>query len=109
MSSRIAVLYQDDSYGNAGLTGVRMALARRGLDLTGLAAYQRNTTAIKVAVLELRRAQPEAVIIIGAYRPVAEFVRWARRIAFTPILMNISFVGKRGAGRGSSGRPEKGY
>lgn len=91
--SRIAVLYQDDSYGNAGLTGVRMALARRGLDLTGLAAYQRNTTAIKVAVLELRRAQPEAVIIIGAYRPVAEFVRWARRIAFTPILMNISFVG----------------
>ena len=91
--SRIAVLYQDDSYGNAGLTGVRMALARRRMDLSGLAAYQRNTTAIKVAVLELRRAQPEAVIIIGAYRPVAEFVRWARRIDFTPILMNISFVG----------------
>ena len=91
--SRIAVLYQDDSYGNAGLTGVQMALARRRLDLSGLAAYQRNTTAIKVAVLELRRAQPEAVIIIGAYRPVAEFVRWARRVDFSPILMNISFVG----------------
>ena len=91
--SRIAVLYQDDSYGNAGLTGVRMALARRRMDLSGLAAYQRNTTAIKVAVLELRRAEPEAVIIIGAYRPVAEFVRWARRIDFSPILMNISFVG----------------
>lgn len=91
--SRIAVLYQDDSYGNAGLTGVRMALARRRLELGGLAAYQRNTTAIKIAVLELRRAQPEAVIIIGAYRPVAEFVRWTKRIAFTPILMNISFVG----------------
>lgn len=91
--SRIAVLYQDDSYGNAGLTGVRMALARRRMDLSGVAAYQRNTTAIKIAVLELRRAEPEAVIIIGAYRPVAEFVRWARRIDFTPILMNISFVG----------------
>ena len=91
--SRIAVLYQDDSYGNAGLTGVRMALASRRLELSGLAAYQRNTTAIKVALLELRRTQPEAVIIIGAYRPVAEFVRWARRIAFAPILMNISFVG----------------
>jgi ABC-type branched-subunit amino acid transport system substrate-binding protein len=91
--SRIAVLYQDDSYGNAGLTGVRMALAARRLELRGLAAYQRNTTAVKVAVLELRRADPEAVIIIGAYRPVAEFVRWARRIDFTPILINISFVG----------------
>ncbi len=91
--SRIAVLYQDDSYGNAGLTGVRIALARRRLELSGVAAYQRNTTAIKIAVLELRRAQPEAVIIIGAYRPVGEFVRWARRIGFTPLLMNISFVG----------------
>lgn len=91
--SRIAVLYQDDSYGNAGLTGVRMALATRRRELSGLAAYQRNTTAIKVAVLELRRANPEAVIIIGAYRPVAEFVRWARRIDFNPILINISFVG----------------
>ena len=91
--SRIAVLYQDDSYGNAGLTGVRMALATRRRDLSGVAAYQRNTTAVKVAVLELRRADPEAVIIIGAYRPVAEFVRWARRVDFNPILMNISFVG----------------
>ena len=91
--SRIAVLYQDDSYGNAGLTGVQMALAARRLELSGLAAYQRNTTAIKVAVLELRRADPEAVVIIGAYRPVAEFVRWARRIDFSPILINISFVG----------------
>jgi len=91
--SRIAVLYQDDSYGNAGLTGVQMALAARRLELSGLAAYQRNTTAIKVAVLELRRADPEAVVIIGAYRPVAEFVRWAKRIDFSPILINISFVG----------------
>ena len=91
--SRIAVLYQDDSYGNAGLTGVRMALASRRLELHGLAAYQRNTTAVKVAVLELRRTQPEAVIMIGAYRPVGAFVRWARRIGFAPVLMTISFVG----------------
>ncbi len=103
--SRIAVLYQDDSYGGAGLAGVRQALARRRLELTGVAAYQRNTTAVKVAVLELRRMQPEAVIIIGAYRPVAEFVRWARRIDFTPILMNISFVGSEAlaADLGSAG------
>ena len=103
--SRIAVLYQDDSYGNAGLTGVRMALAARRRELSGLAAYQRNTTAVKVAVLELRRANPEAVIIIGAYRPVAEFVRWARRIEFNPILMNISFVGSEAlaADLGSAG------
>lgn len=91
--SRIAVLHQDDSYGNAGLTGVRLALERRGMELTGRAAYQRNTTAIKAALLHLRRVGPEAVIIIGAYRPVGAFVRWARKIGFDPVMVNISFVG----------------
>ncbi len=91
--SRIAVLHQDDSYGNAGLTGVRLALERRGMELAGRAFYQRNTTAVKSALLHLRRLDPEAVIIIGAYRPVGAFVRWARKIGFDPVTVNISFVG----------------
>ena len=91
--SRIGILRQDDSYGNAGLAGVERALARRGMEMTGHAAYQRNTTAVKSALLDLRRAGPEAVIMIGAYQPVAEFVRWARKIQFDPVLMTISFVG----------------
>lgn len=91
--SRIGILRQDDSYGNAGLEGLRRALARRGLELTGQAAYQRNTTAVKSALLDLRDAQPEAVVMIGAYQPVAEFVRWARKIQFDPVMMTISFVG----------------
>ena len=91
--TRIAVLHQDDSYGNAGLTGVRRALRRRNLEMAGVASYVRNTTAVKVALLQLRRAGPEAVIIIGAYRPVAAFVRWAQRAGFDPVMVNISFVG----------------
>ncbi len=91
--SRIAVLHQDDSYGNAGLTGVRRALDRRGMELAGRAFYQRNTTAVKSALLQLQRFRPEAVIIIGAYRPVGAFVRWARKIGFDPVMVNISFVG----------------
>ena len=91
--SRIAVLYQDDSYGNAGLRGVRMALDARGMRLVGQAVYRRNTTAVKVAALHLRRMQPQAVIIIGAYRPTAAFVRWSQRLGFRPVMMNISFVG----------------
>ena len=91
--TRIGILRQDDSYGNAGLAGVERALARRGMEMTGHAAYQRNTTAVKSALLDLRRAGPEAVIMIGAYQPVAQFVRWARKIQFDPVLMTISFVG----------------
>jgi branched-chain amino acid transport system substrate-binding protein len=90
---RIAVLYQDDTYGRAGLAGVRRALDRRGMDLVGEGAYQRNTTAVKRALLAIRRAAPEAIVIIGAYEPSASFIRWARKLGLDATMVNVSFVG----------------
>ena len=90
---RIGILYQDDSYGRAGLSGTLQALHRRGMSLTGEATYPRNTSAVKTAVLDLRVARPEAVIIVGAYQPVAAFIKWSRALDFNPIFVNISFVG----------------
>lgn len=40
--TRIAVMYQNDSYGQAGLDGVLQALERRGLEITASWFYQRN-------------------------------------------------------------------
>ena len=91
--SRIAILYQDDSFGRAGLDGVVAALDKRGMKLVGEATYQRNTTAVRSALLDLRRAEPEAVVMVGAYKPVAEFIKLARSINFNPTFVNISFVG----------------
>ena len=91
--TRFAVLYQDDNYGNAGLTGVRRALGRRDMVLVAEGAYVRNTTAVKRALLDIREGNPQAVIIIGAYQPAATFIRWARRIGVNAIFVNISFVG----------------
>ena len=91
--SQIGILYQDDSYGLAGYKGLIRALKRRKLEVAGVGAYRRNTTAVKTAVLDLVHSGPEAVVIIGAYRPVAEFIRWARRLGFDPVFVNISFVG----------------
>lgn len=91
--SRIGILYQDDSYGLAGYKGLIRALKRRKLEVAGIGAYRRNTTAVKTAVLDLVHSGPEAVVIIGAYRPVAEFIRWARQLGFDPVFVNISFVG----------------
>ena len=56
--ARIAVLYQDDSFGRSGLAGVRRALERRGLELVGAGTYMRNTTAVKTALLGLRAGEP---------------------------------------------------
>ena len=89
----IGILYQDDSYGRAGLAGVRRALDARGLPLVVEANYPRNTEIVKRALLDLRRFAPEAVVIIGAYKPAATLIRWARKVGFKPIFVNISFVG----------------
>ncbi len=90
---RIAVLYQDDTFGRAGYRGVQRALKRRGLAPVATGVYARNTTAVKTALLDLRSARPGAVVLVGAYRPVAAFIAWARHIGFNPVFMTISFVG----------------
>lgn len=91
--SRIAILYQDDSYGHAGLNGTRMALDKRNMALVSEGTYVRNTVAVKRALLKIHESNPQAVIIIGAYRPAAAFIKWARKIGMRAVFVNISFVG----------------
>ena len=90
---RIAVLYQDDSYGRSGLAGVNQALARRDMKLVAAGTYVRNTTAVKTALLGIRGGNPEAIIVIGAYLPSAVFTQWARKLGLDAVIVNISFVG----------------
>ncbi len=91
--SRIAIFYQDDSYGQAGLTGVRRALDKRDLPLVGQGTYVRNTAAVKRALLDIRESNPEAIITIGAYRAAAQFILWARKLGMRAMHLNVSFVG----------------
>ncbi len=91
--SRIGVMYQNDSFGRAGFRGVVAALERRDMAPVAIGIYPRNTTAVKTALLDLRRSDPEAVIMVGAYEPVARLISWARRIDMDPVFMTVSFVG----------------
>ncbi|HSG32926.1 MAG TPA: ABC transporter substrate-binding protein, partial [Sphingomonadaceae bacterium] len=93
--SRIAILYQDDSFGRAGLAGVRQAMEKRQMDLVAEGTYKRNTTAVKRALLRIRKARPEAVVMVGAYKPCATFIKVAKSIEFDPVFVNISFVGSK--------------
>ena len=80
--SRIALMYQDDSFGRAGFRGVTAALDRRGMSLVSTGVYPRNTTAVKTALLEVGEGNPEAVILVGAYEPIATVISWARENQF---------------------------
>jgi ABC-type branched-subunit amino acid transport system substrate-binding protein len=89
----IAILYQDDGFGRAGLAGVQKAMDKRGMKLVAEGNYERNTVAVKGALLAIRKAKPDAVIMVGAYKPCAEFIKLSRKLKFDPVFMNISFVG----------------
>ena len=93
--SRIAILYQDDSFGRAGLAGVRQALKKRRMSLVAEGTYKRNTTAVKRALLAIRKGNPEAVVMVGAYKPGAAFIKLARQIKLDATFVNISFVGSK--------------
>lgn len=93
--SRIAILYQDDSFGRAGLKGVTKALEKRGLKPVAEGTYMRGTTAVKRALLAIRKGSPQAVVMVGAYKPCAEFIKLAHTIKLDTIFVNISFVGSK--------------
>ncbi len=89
----IAILYQDDGFGRVGLAGVKKAMEKRGLKLSAEGTYPRNTTAVKKALLAIRKARPEAVVMVGAYKPIAAFIKLAHKAKMNPVFVNISFVG----------------
>src|SRR5262245_55884766 len=91
--SRIGILYQDDTFGRAGLSGVSKAMEKRGMKLVAEGTFARNTTAVKTALLAIRKAGPEAVVMVGPYKPCAEFIKLAHRLKLNTIFVNISFVG----------------
>ena len=89
----IAILYQDDAFGRVGLSGVTKALDKRGMKLSAEGTFPRNTTAVKKALLTIKKANPEAVVMVGAYKPIAEFIKLARQVKMNSVFVNISFVG----------------
>lgn len=92
-ASKIAIMYQDDAFGQAGLAGVKKALDKRQMQLAGEGTFERNTVAVKNALLTIKKAEPQAVVMISPYKPAAEFIKLARQIKLDATFVNISFVG----------------
>ena len=89
---RIAVMYQDDGFGKAGLAGVEAAVARRNLQLAAKAGYERNTDKVSDAVKAIKAADPQAIIMVSINKPTAAFVKQYREAGGGAQLFNISVV-----------------
>src|SRR6218665_2747582 len=64
---KIAVFYQNDAYGKAGLDGVTLALEALNLKPVATSTVERNSVAVADAVKTLTAAAPDAVVQISAY------------------------------------------
>lgn len=102
----IAVVYQNDSYGQAGLEGVIKAMAEYNEKPIITATVERNSTDVSKAVATVSKANPGAVIIISAYKSSAEFSRQIDKTNPGIQKWNVSFVGttELAAELGNAGR-----
>lgn len=91
--NQVAVFYQNDSYGKAGLDGVTQALASRQLKPVATGTVERNSQDVAAAVASIVATKPQAVVQIGAYKACAAFIRAARKAGYGGTFYNVSFVG----------------
>jgi ABC-type branched-subunit amino acid transport system substrate-binding protein len=93
--NNIAVFYQNDAYGQAGLAGVERALKKRNLEIAAKGTVERNTIEVKKAVQDISKANPQAVVMISAYKSCAAYIRETKATGKSPTFWNVSFVGSK--------------
>lgn len=104
---RVAVFYQNDSYGQAGLVAVQDALKPHKLAPVSVATVERNSVDVAAAVKALEAGAPECIVQIAAYKSCAALIRAKRKAGFLGNFYNLSFVGAQALaaelGKDSSG------
>ena len=91
-SSQIAVMYQDDAFGQSGLEGIQGALASKGLKPVAAASYPKNTDDVALAVKTILAAKPQAVCLISVTRSSAAFIKQYRAAGGLAQIFSISVV-----------------
>ena len=90
---KVGVIYQDDAFGKAVLDGVKLALDKHHATPAALGTFPRNTVAVQAGLSAVRAANPDAVVVVGPYAPVAEILKEAHSTGWHPLFLTVSFVG----------------
>ncbi len=90
---RIAVFYQDDGFGQAGLRGITQALDEARLKPVAVASVPRNSVDVAAAAESIAKSNPQAVVMVTLFKPTAEFIRKTRAAGVSPYFVALSPVG----------------
>jgi serine/threonine protein kinase/ABC-type branched-subunit amino acid transport system substrate-binding protein len=106
----IAVFDQRDGFGDAGFGGVVKVMRkykRESWDILRV-RYERNTIMVKDAADQiLQKPEIKAVVMVGTYKPITEFIRQIKDAKRDNIIFtNVSFVGSEAL---ALGLKEHGY
>lgn len=91
-STNIAIFYQNDGYGQAGLRGLEEEIARlqaQGYDVTvgDKVSYERGTTNLGVQALRLRGSGANTVLLFSDPTAAATLVNEFQRLDFAPQML----------------------
>lgn len=91
---KIAIFYQYDSFGEAVKKGAEIALEKYGLKPVAYGSFERNTVKIEEGLNNIKSSNPEAIVMVGTYTPLAKFVHEAINAGLTKTYFDtVSFVG----------------
>ena len=96
-TSEIAVLAQEDGYGEAGFQGVAKVMRRYRRDPASVlrVGYKRNTAEIGDAAAAVIKngSKTRAVVMVATYKAAAKFIEKVKDARPDMIFTNVSFVG----------------
>jgi ABC-type branched-subunit amino acid transport system substrate-binding protein len=74
--------------------------------IAGTATVERNSQDVKKAVADMVKLDPQAIVMISAYKSCAAFIRDMKNAGKSPSFWNVSFVGSKALAKelGAEGR-----
>jgi ABC-type branched-subunit amino acid transport system substrate-binding protein len=95
-TKRIAVFYEDNPFGEAGLRAAEDAAKKRNVALVARAPYEPYTTEVRSAVKEVVESNPDTVIMVSITPPTAEFIQQFHKAGGRAYLFCISTANVEG-------------
>ncbi len=92
-AKKIAMLMQDDAFGEAVKGGIARALFKRDMKIAAEARIKRNSMEVEGGVEAMKAAAPDAIVFVGTYKQMAAAVKKARDSGVTARFLTVSFIG----------------